>query len=73
MFQIKAILNVFNVFGVPPALDETAQRQLLQEVVPLFTEEDNKMLDAQPTKEETKEIPKFTHSFLIVTMCLLTL
>jgi len=69
MFQIKAILNVFNVFGVPPALDETAQRQLLQEVVPLFTEEDNKMLDAQPTKEETKEIPKFTHSFLIVTMC----
>ena len=55
MFQIKAILNVFNVFGVPPALDETAQRELLQEVLPLFTEEDNKMLDAQPNKEETKE------------------
>ena len=47
--------SVFSVFGVPPVLDENAQRQLLQEVNPILTDEDNQKLDAQPTKEETKE------------------
>ena len=47
--------NVFKVFGVPPVLDEEAQKQLLREVNPVFTEEDNKMLGKQPTKEEVKE------------------
>lgn len=48
--------NVEKTFGVPPELDETAQKKLLSEVHPVFTDADNVMLAAAPTKTEVKKL-----------------
>ena len=37
-------------------LDQAAQTILLSEVVPVFTEEDNKKLEKPPTKEDVKDV-----------------
>ena len=48
--------QVIKLLGEPAVLDPDAQKILLSEVTPVFTEEDNKALEMIPDKDEVREV-----------------
>ena len=48
--------QVIKLLGEPAILDSDAQKTLLAEVTPVFTEKDNEDLKAVPVKDEVKEV-----------------
>ena len=50
------VSQVANLLEHPAVLDHHAQAILLKEIVPVFTESDNKKLEQKPEKDEVKEV-----------------